>query len=55
MSPEPMPSHLSATLYIVAGAMFVVGAFASDRIAFSGVGIAFIALGVTMLVRQRRK
>ena len=55
MSPKPLPSLPSAPPYTAAGAMFVVGAFASDRIAFSGVGIAFIALGATMLVRQRRK
>ena len=34
--------------------MFVAGAIASQRIAFTGVGVAFIALGAVMLLRQRK-
>lgn len=55
MSQSPLSPHLSAALYIAAGVMFVAGAFASDRIAFSVVGLAFIGLGIAMIVRQRRK
>ena len=39
---------------LVTGALFVAGAIASQRIAFTGVGVAFIALGAVMLLRQRK-
>jgi hypothetical protein len=54
MSSKGLPPRLAAGLYIAAGVMFIAGAVASQRIAFSGVGVAFIALGVVMLVRQRK-
>lgn len=54
MASNGLPPRLTAGLYIAAGAMFVAGALASQRIAFSGVGAAFIALGVAILVRQRK-
>lgn len=54
MTSNGLPPRVSAGLYIAAGAMFIAGALASRHIAFSGVGVAFIALGVAMLVRQRK-
>ena len=54
MGSNGLPPNLSAWLYIAAGVMFVAGAIASQRIAFTGVGVAFIALGAVMLLRQRK-
>ncbi|WP_144409338.1 MFS transporter [Pseudoxanthomonas suwonensis] len=54
MPSKGLPPRVAAGLYIAAGAMFIVGALTSRQIAFSGVGVAFIALGVVMLVRQRK-
>lgn len=54
MASNGLPPHVAAWLYIAAGALFVIGAFASRQIAFSGVGVAFIALGAVMLLRQRK-
>ncbi len=54
MASNGLSPRLAAGLYIAAGVMFIAGALASQRIAFSGVGVAFIALGVVMLVRQRK-
>ena len=55
MGSNGLPPNLSAWLYIAAGVMFVAGAIASQRIAFTGVGVAFIALGAVMLLRQRKR
>ena len=54
MASNGLSPHVAAWLYIAAGALFVVGALASQRIAFSGVGVAFIALGAVMLLRQHK-
>ncbi|HET6396057.1 MAG TPA: MFS transporter [Pseudoxanthomonas sp.] len=54
MASNGLSHRVTAALYIAAGAMFIAGALASQRIAFSGVGLAFIALGVAILVRQRK-
>ena len=54
MASNGLSPHVAAWLYIAAGALFVVGALASQRIAFTGVGVAFIALGAVMLLRQRK-
>ena len=54
MTSNGLPPNLSAWLYIAAGVLFVIGALASQRVAFSGVGAAFVALGVAMLLRQRK-
>lgn len=54
MASNGLPPRVTAGLYIAAGVMFFVGALASQRIAFSGVGVAFIALGAAILVRQRK-
>ena len=54
MTSRGLPPNVSAWLYICAGGLFVIGAFASQRIAFSGVGVAFVALGAVMLLRQRK-
>lgn len=55
MSSKGLSPRLAAGMYIAAGVLFVVGALASGRIAFSGVGIAFVALGAVMLARQRKR
>ena len=54
MTSNGLPPNLSAWLYIAAGVLFVIGALASQRVAFSGVGAAYVALGVAMLLRQRK-
>ncbi|MBB6064650.1 MFS transporter [Pseudoxanthomonas broegbernensis] len=54
MSSKGLPPRVTAGLYIAAGVFFLLGALASRQIAFSGVGVAFIALGAAMLVRQRK-
>ena len=54
MSSNGLPPNLAAWLYIAAGALFVADAFASGRIAFSGVGLAFVVLGAVILLRQRK-
>ena len=54
MGSNGLPPNLSAWLYIAAGALFVAGAIASQRIAVTGVGVAFSALGAVMLLRQRK-
>ena len=55
MASNGLSPRLTAGLYIAAGVMFIAGAVASQRIAFSGVGVAFIALGAAILVRQRKR
>ena len=54
MASRGLPPRTVAALYAAAGVLFVVGAFNSGRPAFSGVGVAFIALGAVMLLRQRK-
>jgi len=49
-----LPPHVAAWLYIAAGVLFVIGAVAGKRIGFSAVGVAFIALGAAILLRQRK-
>lgn len=55
MSTPSLPPSLSGGLYLVAGVLFVAGAVSSRHYAFGGVGVAFIALGVAMIVRARRQ
>ena len=54
MASNGLPAQVTAWLYIAAGVLFVIGAIASQRLTFSGVGIAFVALGAMMLARQRK-
>ncbi|HRF83899.1 MAG: MFS transporter [Xanthomonadaceae bacterium] len=54
MPSNGLPSNVSAWLYIAAGALFAIGALASQRLGFSVVGVAFIALGGAILLRQRK-
>ena len=54
MDSKGLPPRVTAGLYAAAGVLFVIGAFAGGRPAFSGVGVAFIALGAVMLLRQRK-
>jgi len=53
MASNGLPPRVTAGLYIAAGVLFIAGAVASQRIAFGGVGAAFIVLGIAILVRQR--
>ncbi|WP_101925457.1 MULTISPECIES: MFS transporter [Luteimonas] len=53
MSSPALPPRVTGALYAAAGALFVIGAVASDRLAFAAVGLAFIGLGVRLLVRSR--
>ena len=41
-------------LFIAAGCMFLLAAFISKQMAFHGVAAAFIAIGVSYLVRAKR-
>jgi hypothetical protein len=54
MASPGLPPRLSAALYAAAGVLFVAGALASGRPAFSGVGIAFIVLAALIAVRGKR-
>ncbi|GAB3506171.1 MFS transporter [Pseudoxanthomonas daejeonensis] len=54
MASNGLPHRVTAGLYIAAGVMFIAGAVASQRLAFGGVGVAFIVLGVAIVVRQRK-
>ena len=55
MGSNGLPPNIAAWLYIAAGVMFVAGAIASQRIAFTGVGVAFIALGALVDWRNVRR
>ena len=55
MASRGLPPRTVAALYAAAGVLFVVGAFAGGRPAFSGVGVAFIALGALVYWRNGRR
>jgi 4-amino-4-deoxy-L-arabinose transferase-like glycosyltransferase len=55
MASPGLPPRLSAALYAAAGVLFILGAFASGRPAFSGVGIAFIVLAALIALRGKRR
>ena len=55
MDSKGLPPRVTAGLYTAAGVLFVIGAFAGGRPAFSGVGVAFIALGALVYWRNGRR
>ena len=54
MDSKGLPPRVTAGLYAAAGVLFVIGAFAGGRPAFSGVGVAFIVLGALVYWRRDR-
>ena len=55
MASNGLPPRVTAGLYAAAGVLFVIGAFAGGRPAFSGVGVAFIVLGALVYWRSGRR
>ncbi len=46
---------LSGILFILGGAAFYAAYLASRQVSFIGVGVAFLLIGVSLIVRSRQK
>ncbi len=55
MDTQGLPPKVTAALYAGAGVLFIAGAFHGGRPGFSVVGLAFVALGAMIYLRQKRK
>lgn len=52
--PKPKNPKLSGYLFIAAGCMFFLAAYHGKQVAFWGAGIAFIAIGGSLVARAKR-
>lgn len=48
-------TKLSGILFILGGAAFFIAYLASRQVSFIGVGVAFMAIGASLIARSRQK